>query len=36
MMKSPVGRSRYSMDTWLMWIALALGAAVLFALLTND
>lgn len=35
-MKPLVSRSRYSMDTWLMWIALAISAAVLFAFLTND
>jgi hypothetical protein len=35
-MKSFVNRSRYSLDTWLMWIALAVTVAVLFAFLTND
>lgn len=35
-MKPPVSRSRYSMDTWLMWIAMAISAAVVFAFLTND
>jgi hypothetical protein len=35
-MKFVVNRARYSMDTWLMWIALAVTVAVLFAFLTND